>query len=242
MKKIIYLCFTALTILTMISCQSKILHKTVMDNTLTTKEKNEGWKLLFDGQTMNGWRPYLHNTTATWVVEDGTLKGLGKGSDSTGYIISEDQFENFELKLEWKIAPRGNSGILYMVVEDPAYKTPYETGPEYQVIDDLGWPDPLEEWQKTGANYAMHVAQNKELKPVGEWNTAVILVNNGHVEHWLNGIKVVEYELWTDEWKELVAKGKWKDSPAYGQAKKGHLVLQDHGSNVWYKNIKLREL
>ena len=238
MKKIIYLCFTALTIVTMISCQNK----TVKDNKLTREEKKQGWKLLFDGQTLNGWRPYLHNITATWVVEDGTLKGLGKGSDSTGYIISEDQFENFELKLEWKIAPRGNSGILYMVVEDPAYKTPYETGPEYQVIDELGWPEPLEEWQKTGANYGMHVAKNKELKPVGEWNTTSIVVNNRHVEHWLNGIKVVEYELWTDEWKELVANGKWKDYPAYGLAKKGHLVLQDHGSNVWFKNIKIREL
>jgi hypothetical protein len=238
MKKIIYLCFTALTIVTMISCQNK----TIKDNKLTREEKKQGWRLLFDGQTLNGWRPYLHNTTATWVVEDGTLKGLGKGSDSTGYIISEDQFENFELKLEWKIAPRGNSGILYMVVEDPAYKTPYETGPEYQVIDELGWPEPLEEWQKTGANYGMHVATNKELKPVGEWNTTAIIVNNGHVEHWLNGMNVVEYELWTDEWKELVANGKWKDYPAYGLAKKGHLVLQDHGSNVWFKNIKIREL
>jgi hypothetical protein len=129
-----------------------------------------------------------------------------------------------------------------MVVEDTAYKTPYETGPEYQIIDDLGWPEPLQEWQKSGANYAMHVAMNKELKPVGEWNTAAIIVNNRHVEHWLNGLKVVEYELWTDEWKQLVANGKWKDYPAYGLAKKGHLVLQDHGSNVWYKNIKIREL
>jgi hypothetical protein len=238
MKKIFHLCFTALTVMTIISCQSK----PVMDNTLTAKEKKEGWKLLFDGKTLNGWRPYLHNTTATWIAEDGTLKGLGKGSDSTGYIISEDQFENFELKLDWKIASQGNSGILYMVVEDPAYKTPYATGPEYQVIDERGWPEPLQEWQKTGANYGMHVAQNKELKPVGEWNTAEILVNNGHVEHWLNGIKVVEYDLWTDEWKALVAAGKWKDYPAYGLSKKGHLALQDHGSNVWYKNIKIREL
>jgi hypothetical protein len=238
MKKIFNLCFSALTIVTMISCQIKL----PMDYTLTRQEKKEGWRLLFDGKTMDGWKPYLNNKTATWVVEDGSLKGLGKGSDSTGYIITDDQFENFELKLDWKIAPRGNSGILYMVVEDPAYKTPYQTGPEYQVIDEVGWPDTLQEWQKTGANYGMHVAQNKELKPVGEWNTAAIIVNNGHVEHWLNGVKVVEYELWTDEWKQLVAEGKWKDYPAYGLSKKGHLSLQDHGSNVWYKNIKIREL
>jgi hypothetical protein len=238
MKRLFCFCFSALIIMTLISFQIN----PPKDNKLTRLEKKKGWRLLFDGQTMNGWRPYLNNTTATWVAEDGTLKGLGKGSDSTGYIISDDEFENFELKLEWKIAPRGNSGILYMVVEDTAYKTPYQTGPEYQVIDEVGWPDTLQEWQKTGANYAMHVAHNKQLKPVGEWNTAAIIVNNGHVEHWLNGIKVVEYELWTDEWKQLVANGKWKDYPAYGLAKKGHLVLQDHGSNVWYKNIKIREL
>lgn len=238
MKKLMQFILVALISIIFISCQSK----TAMENTLTGKEQKQGWRLLFNGQTLTGWRPYLHNTSATWVVEDGTLKGLGKGSDSTGYIITEDQFENFELKLDWKIAPRGNSGILYLVKEDTAYSTPYQTGPEYQVIDELGWPDKLEEWQKTAANYAMHVAKDKELKPVGEWNSTAIIVNKGHVQHWLNGKIVVEYDLWTDEWKALVAAGKWKDYPAYGIARKGHISLQDHGSEVWYKNIKIREL
>ena len=222
----------------MISCQSKILHKTVMDNTLTTKEKNEGWKLLFDGRTMNGWRPYLHNTTATWVVEDGTLKGLGKGSDSTGYIISEDQFENFELKLEWKIAPRGNSGILYMVVEDPAYKTPYETGPEYQVIDDLGWPDPLEEWQKTGANYAMHVAQNKELKPVGEWNYEEVIIQGTKITITLNGTLIVDGDIAGPRDNGTMDHN---EHPGL-KNKTGHIGFLGHGSELKFRNIRIKDL
>jgi hypothetical protein len=118
----------------------------------------------------------------------------------------------------------------------------FETGPEYQLIDDAGWPEPLEEWQKTGANYAMHNAEQKTLHPVGQWNTSRILVKNGHVEHWLNGKKVVEYQLWTDEWREKVKTGKWKDYPGYGSARQGHIALQDHGSPVWFRNIMIREL
>jgi hypothetical protein len=209
-------------------------------NTLSKAEAEAGWTLMFDGQTLDGWRNFQGDTITGWVVEDGTLKALGQGSDLSGYIVSEKQYGNFDLTLDWKIAPEANSGILYLVLED-SFKTPYETGPEYQLIDDAGFPEPLEEWQKTGANYAMHVAENKDMKPAGEWNTARILVDNGHVEHWLNGSKVVGYELWSDDWKTRVAAGKWKDYPGYGSAKKGHLALQDHGSLVWFRNIKIRE-
>jgi hypothetical protein len=195
---------------------------------------------MFDGKTLDGWRNFREDTITGWIVEDGTLKALGLGSDLTGDIVSEKQYINFELTLDWKIAPQGNSGILYLVLED-TFKTVYSTGPEYQLIDDASFPEPLEEWQKTGANYAMHVAVNKELKPAGEWNTAKILVDEGHVEHWLNGSKVVEYDLWTEEWKALVAAGKWKDYPGYGSARTGHIALQDHGSIAWFRNIKIRE-
>ena len=236
MKSIInYSVFTALIFLAF-ACSEK----PAADNTLTKEEQEAGWTLMFDGQTLDGWRNFKADTITGWIVEDGTLKALGLGSDMKGYIVSENQYGNFELVLDWKIAPEANSGILYLVLED-TFKTPYETGPEYQLIDDAGFPAPLEEWQKTGANYGMHVAENKVLKPAGEWNTTKILVNNGHVEHWLNGIKVVEYELWTDEWKALVASGKWKDYPGYGSARKGHIALQDHGSIVWFRNIKIRE-
>jgi hypothetical protein len=211
------------------------------DNTLSKAEAEAGWTLMFDGQTLDGWRNFQGDTITGWVVEDGTLRALGQGSDLSGYIVSEKQYGDFDLTLDWKIAPEANSGILYLVLED-TFKTPYETGPEYQLIDDVNFPEPLEEWQKTGANYAMHVAENKELKPAGEWNTTRILVDHGHVEHWLNGRKVLEYELWSDDWKALVAAGKWKDYPGYGSAKKGYIALQDHGSIVWFRNIKIREL
>lgn len=226
-----------LILLCTVSCkQDKQVH-----NRLSDREISGGWSLLFDGESMDQWRSYLGDSLYGWIVEDGTMKALGYGSDMKGDIITRKQYEDFELALEWKISPGGNSGILFMVHEDPAYRAVYETGPEYQVIDDIGHADPLEEWQKAGANYAMHVAEDKELKPVGEWNTARIIKNGSHVEHWLNGGMVVEYELWTEDWYARVAAGKWKDYPGYGKFEKGHIALQDHGSEVWYRNIRIRE-
>lgn len=212
------------------------------DNTLSKPEIKEGWLLMFDGTTTDGWRSYLSDGIHGWEVEDGTLKALGLGGDLGGDIISEGRYENFELKLEWKISPQGNSGILYLVQEDTAYHAVYETGPEYQLLDDVDFPEELEDWQLTGANYAMHVAENKELKPVGEWNTSKIVVDHGHVEHWLNGSKVVEYELWSEDWEKRVAEGKWGSYPDYGKVKEGHISLQDHGSVTWFRNIKIREI
>ena len=206
------------------------------------QQRSEDWIPLFDGKSLVQWRNYNKSSISGWVIEDGSLKALGHGEEKSGDIITVKQYENFELSLEWKISPAGNSGILYLVKEDPAYEAVFETGPEYQLIDDEGWPEPLEEWQKTGANYAMHTAENKILHPAGEWNTSRILVKDGHVEHWLNGRKVVEYQLWTDEWKEKVKAGKWKDFPGYGSARHGHIALQDHGSPAWFRNIKIREL
>ncbi|KPK84016.1 MAG: hypothetical protein AMS27_11135 [Bacteroides sp. SM23_62_1] len=256
MKKILYRLLIVFMIISLVSCKSKTSPEQAEGgdmtmNILTPEEEEQGWKLLFDGETLNGWHSFLEDTITGWVVEDGTMKALGMGGDIGGDIVSDDQFENFELCLEWKIAPEGNSGILYLVVEDTAYNAVYETGPEYQLLDDEGFPvpvneegepEPLNDDQFTGSNYGMHPAQNKVLNPAGEWNTARIIINNGHVEHWLNGDKVVEYELWTDEWKELVQAGKWADYPGYGSAKKGHLALQDHGSFVWFRNVKIKEL
>jgi hypothetical protein len=211
-------------------------------NTLSEMEKEEGWSLLFDGVSMDQWRTYLSDSLYGWVVEDGAMKALGQGGDIGGDVITRKQYENFDLKLEWKISDGGNSGILFMVHEDTAYRAVYETGPEYQLLDDAGYPDPLEDWQLCAANYAMHVAVNKQLKPAGEWNTARIIKDGSHVEHWLNGRKVVEYELWTEDWEARVAAGKWKDYPGYGRFPKGHISLQDHGDEVWFRDIKIREL
>ena len=214
-------------------------------NVLTKAEKASGWVLLFDGQTLNGWRDYNGTEiTAPWVVEDGTLAALGKGADEHGYIVTDKQYENFVLVFDWKIAPGGNSGVFYHVVERPHVSVPYATGPEYQVLDNIGFPFELEDWQLAAADYAMYVADPVKtiLKPVGEWNHSKIVFDNGHVEHWLNGEKVVEFEAWTDDWFERKNSGKWDDYPEYGLASKGVFSLQDHGDRAWYRNMKVLEL
>ena len=216
-------------------------------NALTEAEKAEGWKLLFDGATTAGWHGYNGQDTSAWMIEDCALKSVGTegnyGSDKRADMTTDDEFTNFELVIDWKATTAGNSGLMYGVVEDPKYDTAWKTGPEYQFVDDVGFPEKLEEWQKAGANYAMHnAAEDKELKPVGEWNTTKIVVNGPHVEHWLNGKKIVEFERWNDEWNELKNSGKWKDAPDYGDSKTGRIVVQDHGSVFWFRNIKIREI
>lgn len=215
------------------------------DNKLTEQEAADGWLLLFDGNTLNGWRDFKgEGVNAPWIVEKGTLASLGEGSDSTGYIVTEKEYGNFILTFDWKISEGGNSGVLYHVVERPEYKVPYVTGPEYQIVDDFGFPAELEEWQKAGADYAMYTCDNekKQLNKAGKWNTSKIVFDNGKVEHWLNGQKVLGFEAWSDDWFERRSGGKWDFAPEYGLARSGHFALQDHGDRVWYKNIKLKEL
>ncbi len=236
MKKVSLYVSAAVVLLT--ACGTK-------PNVLTEAEKAAGWELLFDGQTLNGWRDYNGTgVTAPWVVEEGTLAALGKGDDGNGYIVTDKQYENFELVFDWKIAKGGNSGVLYHVVEGAQYKTPYLTGPEIQIIDNVGFPGKLEDWQMACADYAMHVADpaKTKLKPAGEWNSMKIVFDNGHVEHWLNGEKVVEFEAWTDDWFQRKNSGKWTTAPEYGLAHRGVFSLQDHGDRSWYRNIKVREL
>jgi len=216
-------------------------------------KKEKGWISLFDGvstngwhsygKSMNGWRVYQNRTATSWEVANGELHARGSVTDKTDKrsdLITTDQYDNFELSIDWKISKEGNSGILYHVTEE--FDASYKSGPEYQIIDDLGFPEHLEEWQKTGADYAMHLTTSRPTKPVGEYNHTVIKVNGSHVEHWLNGVKILEFQAWTPDWYALKAKGKWKDAPGYGLAKKGYIALQDHGSEVWFKNIKLRKL
>jgi len=217
---------------------------TEKQNVLTDQEKQDGWKLLFDGQSLNGWKNYNEPGVTGWSAQDGTLASSGTGSDSTGYIITDKKYDNFELTFDWKIAPEGNSGVMYHVTESKKFKTPYKTGPEYQLLDDVGFPQKVEKWQLTGADYAMHVADTtaKKLKPVDEWNTSKIIFNNGHVEHWLNGSKIVDFEAWTPEWFALKNSGKWTSAPEYGLSETGYISLQDHGSKAWFRNMKIKEL
>lgn len=212
-------------------------------NVLTDQQKAEGWVLLFDGASMNGWRTFKNQESNAWEVVDGTLH-CKSPEDTTASkradLVTQEQYENFELAFDWKIGPSQNSGIMFRVTEE--YEVPYATGPEYQVIDEKGYPSPLKDTQMAAANYDMHPATNKTVNAPGEWNSARLVVNGSHVEHWLNGAKVVEYELWSDEWKNMVANCKWKDFPGYGQAKKGHIDLQDHGGEVWFRNIMIKPL
>lgn len=209
--------------------------------TAVKSQADDGWILLFDGQTMNGWRTFRNQENDSWEIVDGTLHckpfDLAK---KRADLISEDQFGNFELAFEWRIAPQSNSGVIFRVTEE--YEQPYFTGPEYQVLDDGGYPGEVKEENFSGGNYDMHAPINKKLNPVGEWNTSRILANGNHIEHWLNGDKVVEYEIGSEDWKERKAKSKWNDVEGYAVPSRGHIDLQDHSSEVWFRNIMIREL
>jgi len=210
------------------------------DNSLTNAEKKAGWKLLFDGNTTDGWRTYKNAADDSWEVVDGQLHCKQAGVQHRADLVTRDQYGSFELAFDWKVDKGTNSGVLYHVLE--THDGPYETGPEYQLIDDEGYPEKLEAWQKSGADYAMHPPLKVAGKPQGEYNHSRILVKGDHVEHWLNEVKVADFKAWGPEWQQLKANGKWKDYPDYGSAKNGHIDLQDHGGGVWFKNIKIRVL
>lgn len=204
-------------------------------NVLADEEQQQGWRLLFDGRTTKGWHGYRKDSFPEgWVVRDGCLTRVGPGGD----IATDEEFENFELQLEWRIAAAGNSGIFYRVDEQHGW--PWETGPEMQVLDNAEHPDGRDPRTSAGSNYALHAPVRDVTQPVGLFNQACIVADGGHVEHWLNGVKVVEYELGSPEWQKLVAASKFKAWPEYGRVKKGRIVLQDHGDRVWYRNVKVR--
>jgi len=230
----------------------------------STAEKTEGiqdvdagqpaeeWVSLFDGEMLDGWKRYNADEIGPlWTVEDGAIKcdgtGHGEGSpDIGGSLITVQTFGNFDLELEWKISEGGNSGILYHIVEKPEYSHAYVTGPEYQVCDD--GTDPVTEEtanKKAGSNYDMYAAPaDKKLNPVGEWNTARIIYNDGKVEQWLNGEKVVEFDENSADFQERFSKSKWAsgDYPYWNTYKDGSIGLQDHGAQVWYRNIRIKRL
>jgi hypothetical protein len=212
-------------------------------NTLTAEEQAAGWKLLFDGRSLDGWRPYGEPGKGAgaidkgWKVEDGILKKLGgvKGGD----IITDRKFTDFELSWEWRLKPGSNNGVKYMVTE----ARPQAPGYEYQMLDDVHekW-NKLPAKDKTAAFYqVLPPADDKPLKPAGEWNASRIVVRGNHVEHWLNGKKVLEYELGSDAVKAAVAGSKFKKFPDFGLKIAGAIMLTDHRDEAWYRNIKLHE-
>jgi hypothetical protein len=198
-----------------------------------------GWQDLFDGKTTAGWRGYKKTAMPEgWKVVDGALTRAGKAGD----IVSVREFENFELVFDWKIGKGANSGVFYRVVEHPDDTAMWQAAPEYQLIDDTGYPGTLKPTQKTAGNYDLQPPGRDATRPAGTWNTTRILVNGSHVEHWLNGVQIVSYELWTDEWTRLVAQSKFKDHPRYARARKGRIAFQDHGDEAAFRNIRIREL
>ena len=203
--------------------------------TALAEAQDGDWRSLFDGKTTAGWRGYRQKTAPDgWQVVDGALTRVGKGGD----IVTVDRFGDFELSLEYNIAPGGNSGIFFRVVEDDPVM--WHEAPEVHVIDNAR--KDLKPAQMAGSDYDLHAPSRDVTKPAGQWNALRLVVKGNHVDHWINGVKVVEYELGSEDWKKRVAASKFKEWPRFGTHRRGHIGLQDHGDRVAYRNIRIKEL
>ena len=253
---------TSLVVLALVSCNNESdtgtktgdstvadTQTTTMNNTLTDAQKAEGWQLLFDGQTIGSWHKYGNEPIGSaWKVIDGTIT-LDTSSKKDGKvvgggdIVTNEEFENFHLKLEWKIAPNGNSGIMFYVHEDSVkYENTYHTGPEMQVLDNNGHADAKYPKHRAGDLYDLIACSKETVKPAGEWNQVEIKALNGKLDFWLNGENVVSTTLWDDNWKKMLDNSKFKQWPDFGTYKKGRIALQDHDNTVSYRNIMIRRL
>jgi len=219
-------------------------------NTLTAAEQRAGWQLLFDGKTLNGWRNYNKQTLGSdWKVQDGTIvldvkkDAAGKRIPGNGGdITAGGEFGDFELSLDWKIDSCGNSGVIYRAVESSKYHSPWQTGPEMQILDNACHPDAKINKHRAGDFYEVVASSKETARPAREWNTIRIVAKGNKIEHWQNGVKIIDLEMGTDEWKTLLQSTKWKDHPDFSLSPKGLIVLQDHGDKVWFRNIKIRKI
>jgi Domain of Unknown Function (DUF1080) len=212
---------------------------------LTEQQRSEGWQMLFDGQSKKGWHTYLNKGTGNaWKVENGELflDVTEEHTNDGGDIITDQEYENFHLKYDWKISKNGNSGVMFSVKESPEYEFDYYTGPEMQVLDNDGHPDGKINKHRAGDLYDLISASPETVKPVGEWNTAEIIRNGDSLELRLNGPTVVKTTMFDDNWKKMVAGSKFKQWPAFGTFRSGRIALQDHGDKVWYRNIMIKTL
>lgn len=251
MEKIIF-SFLGIILVLMYACTDKSksalklyseIDQTASLNTLTDKEKKAGWQLLFDGKTFNGWHGYnMQGIPNVWTIEDGSFTMNSVGGNEEQDIITDKVYKSFALTVEYKLSKGSNSGVIYHAKEDTKYVFPYETGPEFQLIDQDNWYDQLEDWQIHGANYAMFPPKAKTYHPIGEWNRLLLVVDRNHVTQIINGVETVSYEKYSDEWVKLRNSGKWADYPDYGKSDEGHISLQNHGTKIWYRNIKIKEL
>jgi hypothetical protein len=223
------------------------------DNALTPQEKKDGWKLLFDGKTTNGWHTYGKEVAAkAWSIQDGIFyldaeaeKKLDK--NERGDLVTNDEYENFDLKLDWKIGLKGNSGVIFYIHEDPTkYPETYETGMEMQVLDNgtpirRGHDDARLYSHRAGDLYDL-LASKEAIHPQGEWNHIEIIAKNDKLDFYMNGIHSLSTAMWNEYWKQMIAVSKFKSMPGFGTFKKGKISLQDHGEDVWFKNIRLKRL
>ncbi len=219
--------------------------ETKKDSTATTiSADTNGWVTIFDGKTTAGWHAYgKGSATGRWKVADGAVYVDTTQKGEGGDLTSADEYDNFDLKLEWKIAPNGNSGIIFYVHEDTAkYHATYETGPEMQVLDNDGHPDGKITRHRAGDLYDLISCSKETVKPVGDWNEVEIKSFKGKLDFYLNGTNVVSTTLWDDNWKKMVAASKFKSMEGFGTFNKGRIALQDHGNMVWYRNIKIKKL
>jgi hypothetical protein len=204
----------------------------------TAHSAEEGFVDLFNGTSIDQWRGYKQDSVPeTWSVDEGAIRGSGRGPD----LITKQQFGDFELRFEWKIAAGGNSGVIYRATE--AEQESYQSGPEYQILDDKHLdPDDEHAFTATAALYDLYAAEKKDLKPAGEYNSAKIVVQGNRIEHWLNDTKVVECVIGSDDWQKKVAASKFAKWKSFAKSPRGHIVLQSHGSPVWFRNIRVKEL
>ena len=217
-----------------------------MLNKLTPAEIKKGWKLLFDGSTLTGWKTYNRTDMATsWGVKDGAIfldAKKGRSDVAKGDLVTLVDYDDFEFSVEWKISDCGNSGIMYRIVEDPKYKQPYLTGPEMQVLDNKCHPDAKIITHRSGDFYDVMASKTENVKPAGEWNSVKIIMKGYKLEQWQNGVRQIKLTLGSDEINAIVEKSKWKNQKDWGKALIGKIGLQDHGDAVWFRNIKIRSL
>jgi hypothetical protein len=212
-------------------------------NQLSAGEKKDGWKLLFDGHSTDGWHSYgMTKADSLWDVRDGVLHLNSSTRKEHGNLLSNDLYGDFDLKLEWKISPGGNSGILFYVRDDIAkYKEAYYTGPEMQILDNDGHPDGKIPKHHAGDLYDLIACSKETVKPVGEWNQAEVYSKKGSLKLYLNGVNVVTTTLWDDQWRQMIAGSKFRKWPEFGTFHNGNIDLQDHGFEAWFRNIKIRK-
>ncbi len=215
------------------------------NNKLTAAEKSAGWKLLFDGSSTKGWHTYNKKTIGSaWKADDGTLRmdASQKKSTNGGDIVTQDEYENFDLKLQWKISKAGNSGILFLIKESPEYEESFHTGPEMQVLDNDGHADGKIHKHRAGDLYDLIASSSEPVHAVGEWNDVEIKLDHGKLDLYLNGVNIVSTTMWDADWDALVKGSKFAQMPGFAKFKSGHIDLQDHGCDVWFRNIKIRKL